>query len=369
MASTRVSVAGDGVELQSLRGLAALVVLGAHSLVTLDVRGSTDFLYTKVLSSHAAVALFFVLSGYVLAKSLARRGLSANELRLFYARRVFRIFPALWVGVSVTLALTLLLAHLKAPHLAPGIQAHFAAFPPPVVILGSYAGSDARMLVCLWTITVELAAALALPWMVWVAAKGFLHGVGLIVVLAVVAMLAGSSFKQIPLYLIDFAFGVVLSTIPAARLNLGHLETALAAAVLIWSHLLLPQGANWVGPTVLLEGIGAFFLLAGVVNGSAAWLRARPLVRLGDWSYSVYLIHLPVAFAVSYLLDASGLVRGSLTAWAFVVLALTATITIPVAALLYRYVELPGIALGKLAIRLRPASAQPVSVAVAPVQS
>lgn len=67
--------------LESLRGLAALSVLGFHAYGN---RHDTN------VGGMAPVVLFFVLSGFVLARSLDR---NADPLN-FFRNRVFRLFPA-----------------------------------------------------------------------------------------------------------------------------------------------------------------------------------------------------------------------------------------------------------------------------------
>jgi len=57
-------------ELQSIRGLAALAVL-LHHCSFLFVTSSTFHFFAEALfNAHAAVVIFFVLSGYVLVRSL-----------------------------------------------------------------------------------------------------------------------------------------------------------------------------------------------------------------------------------------------------------------------------------------------------------
>jgi peptidoglycan/LPS O-acetylase OafA/YrhL len=56
------------------------------------------------------VQIFFVISGYIITKLLLREHQRNGRVSLlaFYARRAFRILPALWLMLGVTLALSLL---------------------------------------------------------------------------------------------------------------------------------------------------------------------------------------------------------------------------------------------------------------------
>ncbi|TGT12967.1 acyltransferase, partial [Mesorhizobium sp. M3A.F.Ca.ET.174.01.1.1] len=61
----------------------------------------------RTLNGQAAVELFFVLSGCVLALSLQTASGTADRswIKAFYVKRFFRIYPALWVSIALTLCL------------------------------------------------------------------------------------------------------------------------------------------------------------------------------------------------------------------------------------------------------------------------
>jgi len=84
-------------ELDGLRGIAILLVLGAHT----GVPGFADG------GGGAGVTLFFVLSGYLITSLLlAERQKSGRiDLRAFYVRRALRLFPALAAVLVVVIAL------------------------------------------------------------------------------------------------------------------------------------------------------------------------------------------------------------------------------------------------------------------------
>jgi peptidoglycan/LPS O-acetylase OafA/YrhL len=81
-------------ELDGLRGVAILAVLGAHT----GVPGFADG------GGGAGVTLFFVLSGFLITSLLlAEREKSGRvDLRAFYIRRALRLFPALAAVLVVT---------------------------------------------------------------------------------------------------------------------------------------------------------------------------------------------------------------------------------------------------------------------------
>jgi peptidoglycan/LPS O-acetylase OafA/YrhL len=103
------------VELQSLRGIAAFVVAASHLSMVYTLPRAARLSLDCVLNAHAAVILFFVLSGFVLTASLVRNELSFPSIVAFYVRRVFRLYPALWVISGVSVVLLLAGSALKSP--------------------------------------------------------------------------------------------------------------------------------------------------------------------------------------------------------------------------------------------------------------
>jgi len=90
-------------ELQSLRGIAAVTVMIGHCFISYGpsalLMGLSCF-----FNGRAAVAVFFVLSGYVLTRSLQKSRFDGAAVLGFYVRRGFRLYPAIWVASAFGLA-------------------------------------------------------------------------------------------------------------------------------------------------------------------------------------------------------------------------------------------------------------------------
>src|ERR1700733_11347309 len=98
-------------ELHSIRGIAALVVAVGHALVYYQ----TPQWFRAIgltFNGRAAVVLFFVLSGFVLTKSLRSMPVQLKPLSDYYIRRFFRLYPALWFASAMAL-LYLLFIHRR----------------------------------------------------------------------------------------------------------------------------------------------------------------------------------------------------------------------------------------------------------------
>lgn len=340
------------VELQSLRGIAAAVVMVHHALRTLAGTSWALDLSEVPLNAHAAVIIFFVLSGYVLTGSLMRRGISGHGVGVFYVRRLFRVFPALWLGVVLGTAYLLYAARAPAPGLSEWMQIHSLPFRAGVLHVAlNLAGLENILLPPAWTITVELCASLLLPAMVLVFLRAPVLVVPIVLLLAVVTAVAGPAARNVPFYLVDFALGAGLACAPwVERVRPGAIGMIAALVVLLFIQI-LPQVGTLYWFSALAMGLASAVLIRGLVTTPIAWLRHRSLVALGDWSYSLYLLHLPIAFTVARLMARSALIGTDANITVVIIAVITAAITLPVSALVYRFVEQPGIALGNRVIR------------------
>jgi peptidoglycan/LPS O-acetylase OafA/YrhL len=139
-----------------LRLFAATQVIVGHYFVHLNIQIS-DF-SNEILFLFRGVAIFFVISGYLISASFERN----NNLKVYFTNRALRIFPGLWVLILVTVivfsltginffnseALKWLPCQLAGIIFTPKFLSNYG--------FGSYNGS-------LWTIPLELEFYIVLP--------------------------------------------------------------------------------------------------------------------------------------------------------------------------------------------------------------
>jgi len=324
--------------------LALLVVLGHSHLLAGVGAPPWPFNYAA-----AAVDCFFVVSGYLIASSFDRD----NDLRRFYLRRFFRIYP---LYIAVVLAQTLFMAWLApggaAAHAGEllkyfAVNAVFANFLQHDVG-GALSGlSDPSLNASLWTLKIEVGFYLFLP-LIWVAVRRF--GVGVLVGLFILSILYEQILearglpelaRQLPGQLQFFVLGVAAYKYrPHMSFTSTHplvgLGVTIALAVLL-TALLRSQ------PPVVYPLVVAAFVIAVAFKSPAVPIRT-------DISYGVYLVHAPL-IQVGLLY---GLYRPSGSA--LLVLVLT---TVALALVLEKLIERPGIAVGRRLSRRRPEPGRP----------
>jgi peptidoglycan/LPS O-acetylase OafA/YrhL len=198
--------------LDGLRGLAAVVVVIRHAVNKIPMPSELRLALVQgplapLLNAQGAVQLFFVLSGWVLASSLARSGERPPWLQ-FYARRVFRIHPPYLFGVLVAWVASFGLPADPPTWIAPGPPRPAWERPLARELLGSLAfpGDAHGLLPVGWTLELEMIFSFLLPLLV-VAAR---PARGAVLLAAAGAALASAGESRVLLYAIDFALGVVV---------------------------------------------------------------------------------------------------------------------------------------------------------------
>lgn len=307
--------------LDLLRVGAALVVLAGHAVAVAgfgEASGQRTWAHWLVLAGQPAVDLFFVLSGFVLARSGA-----SSDLGRFVLARAIRLWPVVAVAIALGLALR---------PFQGGCQSYLCAAEGPSVAvvarLGLFLGSleDARSLVPpLWSIGPEFWASALAP------AVAEATGVLRRAVLAVVVSVAAIGLVLLgpwPSGLICAPFvlaGVVLAAAPKAR-RLGPAALAL--------------GLVGLCACVRLEEIYVGRFVSSAAACVVVWGAASTPVKTRNWiaaagriSFPLYALHFPI-LAVAASLGAAGILGGAGAA-------------ILLAAIVERYIDAPAVLLAR----------------------
>ena len=276
-------------ELDGLRGIAILIVLGAHT----GVPGFADG------GGGAGVTLFFVLSGYLITSLLlAEKAKTVRvDLRAFYIRRALRLFPAL--AATLVVVTFLAVAGLMPQAAKEGVDYR-------VVVLGvicyvvnwvAVAGQSIGMLGHAWSLAVEEQFYIVWPTLLLLGLR--LGRTPLVLVLLLLA------FLDTPYRLLldlngGFMHVFVGTDSRGDALLLGCVLALLETRwhpVVGWAGVLgvLAVAALWPGD----PGLGAqlmFIPAAAIVStlavaGCPVILAWRPLAFIGKISYGLYLWH------------------------------------------------------------------------------
>jgi peptidoglycan/LPS O-acetylase OafA/YrhL len=345
--------AGRLGHIDALRGFAALSVCVAHCADTMiaglgDGQASAAIRLTTIDGfdlGRFGVVLFFLISGLVIPFSLG----GPRPLERFAISRVFRLYPAYWLSMLVTIAVAVLIEGRSVPPVR--IAANVTMAPG---LLGQPYVSGVY-----WTLFVELVfyAACALLF-----ASRLLHRpiVILLVTLGCVALpLAGVAARSLGRHAPVLYLGAHLSFLFAgALIRMALIERrpragACAAVALVAALAAMPLLGGQPGHVFTVStplGVTLAAAAAAAVFVSAVWrpfAPSRAWIWAGAISYSVYLFHIPATHVVRAALPERG---GAAMA---ALLILTLALTIAVASLVYVAIERPCIEIGRKLIRAR----------------
>jgi peptidoglycan/LPS O-acetylase OafA/YrhL len=349
-------------ELQSLRGVAALIVVISHLTPVYGLPRPARIVIDAICNAHASLIIFFVLSGYVLTGSLVRRGLSWSSVKGFYVGRLFRLFPALWAASAISAFLLLAFPQQTIhPTKDYWFNLYLHPFPSAAQLFLAAFAIDRSLIMPVWTIGIELIGSLIMPLLLAMALLKTRLFSWVVVGLGLVSYLLAHAPHRLNslAYMFDFALGTWLASRDwnlFARRSLPRLLGAALTLIFfrfVWfslrnGHAMTLYGYDDPLP-MLVEGIAAFFLIGSLASehGRVRFLRSPAAIWLGNISYSLYLIHFPVAIAVAKVLSMKFSDATSKITATAVLTPLVLAISFGLSFLLYRYVELPSIALGK----------------------
>jgi peptidoglycan/LPS O-acetylase OafA/YrhL len=314
--------------LESLRGVAAVSVVAYH------VFG--QFSDTNV-TGMAPVVMFFVLSGFVLARSLEN---NADPVR-FFRHRLFRLFPA-------AISTVLLLAFL---HFQFGFYIGFLGQFDPVNVVLNALMIHHDINGVMWSMTVECFATPLILLAFWTFARW-----GAVPLGGAAFVLFGLSFAGFYVHLLGgysnlaplYAFVVGVLAHFRGRMLVEKMDPATCWFLALTAIVVFCGcgSRKQVAVLIALECFSSALLVALIAfRDSIGLFRALdvPIARFyGRISYSFYLLHGIGIAVATRMIDATHLQAGG---------ALTAIVavafTTPMAWLSWRMVERPFIALGR----------------------
>lgn len=346
--------------LDSARGLAALVVLAAHHVCAFGFppqwRSVIETPLRLLWYGEAAVAFFFLLSGFVLALPYLRSERGVN-LPGVAVQRIFRIYPTFLAA----LALGVLAKWAASQTVGPPVLARSEWFLPQWAELPSLSSLFAQSLLLVpveservvaqsWTLYWELLASLVIPWLAILCRRSPL---ALFVLGITMAWALGYYFASVP-----FILGIYLAS------QHSHWKRAwrrwplvLKALFLVGSLYVttsktaLPSADHWLTRLTgnpMMVGIIGLFLVTLASHRIQQVLQLAPFRFLGRISYCLYLMHISVQLTVvpASLNLIARFVQSPTALWV-AALVLGTCFTVLLSWPLHLWVELPANRLGK----------------------
>lgn len=274
----------DGIQI--LRFVAALLVLVQHAVFLPSISYSLDVMpFRRMALGTAGVFIFFVISGYVIARLIDQPPLR------FALHRALRIYIP--YTIAVLLGLWIMVATGK-------LNADAIVWRWSYTLLPLGGGVDSFSQVPFWTLIYEMLFYLVTFGLMFGGRKAFDIGIVLWAILIVGLNLYTPYAKPV----VNANWWALLTSpicllfIAGASLSRFHQGTtwpmAAIALIVFFPMFWRPSG---LVQSYMNFGVGAVAATHFAVVASG-WVSKRkwtiPLVRGGDWSYGLYLLHAPI---------------------------------------------------------------------------
>jgi peptidoglycan/LPS O-acetylase OafA/YrhL len=295
--------------LTALRFFAAIWVVTLHYTQWLPDKGANR--PPLITNGALGVDFFFILSGFILAHAHRAQILEQRiAIRSFLVKRLAKIYPMHLATLLFYLSLitAIGLAHLKFPN-PERYQA--GQFVLNLLLVHAWQVRDAGgWNYPSWSVSAEWFAYLIFPFVapflilrLRALPVEWLLGVAIAFLLSVWALampLFGVDFFSLHSnfgymrILPEFILGIVLYRLGTERW-MRWLESPWALPLLVAGVVVLAAFDNMQIVVVLVIAVIILAAAERARQGASGILAARPLVYLGEISYSLYMIHLPVA--------------------------------------------------------------------------
>jgi peptidoglycan/LPS O-acetylase OafA/YrhL len=283
------------ISVQSLRAIAAWMVVMHHVMqIFYDSRGTDWFSVLFSRYGSIGVDIFFVISGFVIYVSTSERKISSFH---FFINRIIRIVPAYWIYTLLTALLV-----INFENLIPftQIEAWFLAksltFVPAINPGGVW---YFPLLTVGWTLNFEMMFYLIFSLALLVPGNYRLPYV--LVAMMVLQMVmhrlspAWKFYDDVRIY--EFFFGIVVA---ATYRSLWLKKLGLLPSIMVFfvavTVIYSAYGTRGLsgGSQLLQVSIPCAAIVAVFVAQEEHFRKLAFLTRLGDWSYSTYLLHVIV---------------------------------------------------------------------------
>jgi peptidoglycan/LPS O-acetylase OafA/YrhL len=283
-------------DIQALRGFAVLAVVLFHAGVS------------AVPAGYLGVDVFFVISGFLITGLIAK-GIEANSFSFasFYLRRAKRLLPAAYVVLVLTLlAAPFLVTELVLEELrmqvvgAVTFTSNFVLWQQSGYFDGA---AEGKPLLHFWSLSLEEQYYLLMPAMLaftprraWLAMIGFILVVSAGLCAYVLTIDSAAAFYLLPTRAWQLALGS-LGALLAARVSGSTILSwaRLPALLALFAIPAFPLGERSPGLDSAIVCVATLILIVGGRGGRIeSALPVRAFAWVGNFSYSLYLVHWPV---------------------------------------------------------------------------
>lgn len=289
---------------QVLRGVASLLVVLLHTTINSKDILNKDFCDNFFFFGGSGVDIFFVLSGFIITYSCGKGLTQPGKLLPFIRRRAVRIFPTYWIIITLFILIQLVLPAFYRTH----YPLSFSNICSTLFLLPGHTMVNGVS----WTLSYELFFYLLFSLAFLLPNKKLAFALSMLYALIIITIPLlghdpenGNSWIKLLTYPMNVEFFMgVLAAVLIPRIPAGLCLPLILTGSLLFltegiladhNYQLLPNAFN----RVVVFGIPSFLMIVGLVKFELTKNVTihNILLSLGEASYSLYLLHLPVIVA------------------------------------------------------------------------
>lgn len=336
--------------IQSLRGLAALMVMLSHLYIIDQKYNAHPLLPEGLLFGMAGVDIFFVISGFIMVYiTTSWTEPSAKRIPEFIFARILRVYPLYWI-----VSAALLIVYLIRPDMVfsgssgePNLVKSFLLLPDstfPLLEVG-------------WTLIHEIGFYIIFAGLLTLRKSlrlwGLLIWASIVVITASTGLnntLIMTTYLLSPLTLEFIAGGIVgwfFTKVPTRFLPLIATHAMLSSIAAIAAYNIIGDKdvifRHWPRTLIFIIPASLIVLLLALRDKSGKSC-PKAFVTLGDWSYALYLTHILTLSLLGRIWAGLGIESSLLGLIAVIFMSIAA---IGAAGLTYKLFEHPALLLSK----------------------
>ncbi len=351
--------------IDSTRGLAILMVIMVHS--SHEISDLSSIAYWTTAYGQMGVQLFFVASAFTLSLSAHRRKGEERPVSKYWIRRFARIAPMYYVGILLYFVISLMEGYLSQGQLA--ILPKYSwenTLSNMLFVHGFFPPANNNIVPGGWSIGTEMAFYLIFPLLFSIASRalknkslrilawvisGYLISQLIIVCLDRYGLtLARNNFvyynlaNQFSVFMIGIAY--YFYWVNHKRQGRALLDLLAVSGLTVFAIWMMQKQYDWLYSFIpFVSGLSFIFVIE--LLRKVEFLNHRLLVRIGQMSYSMYILHFFIVDLIRSILFPLLSVRIAPEGLALVIFMTTVGATYPAALLTERFVEKPFVKLGR----------------------
>jgi peptidoglycan/LPS O-acetylase OafA/YrhL len=334
--------------LQVFRGLAAVMVLLAHSNIMLN----KSLFSGSFIPGYIGVDFFFVLSGFIIMLT-CKKSIGSGEIATYIRKRVLRVFPPYIIYTALAFIVSYAYEQFTGTRLIYWIYINAQNFLQSISLY-PFSADKTRLpiLPVAWTLTHEMLFYILFAALFFIKNKAgilLIASAWIAIIVTAPGMKASGSNYLLDTFLssrnLEFIMGCVMAyfashyvnwkiSVAALICGLGMLAVAWGNTLSGYSITTLEDWAVYGIPFALII-FGATRLERFIHNKEGKVFRF--LVYIGDASYSIYLVHFIVIIVCKRTINDFGMEYGYIEFW------VTSAIALVVSLAMYELIEEPMI--------------------------